>query len=132
MPSRRAASAAPIHSVTRSPPPPALSGPPSGWCRAIPADVEAAAPLGLRHYNLSISTSDQMIEHKFRGRLDRTAVIAEMTAAVRAAVGTGAETIGVNAEDGSRTDDGFLLEFAIAAREAGAHRVRYWHTIAGD
>src|SRR6476660_2014426 len=43
----------------------------SGWCRAIPADVEAAAPLGLTHYNLSISTSDQMIEHKFRGRLDR-------------------------------------------------------------
>src|SRR5215470_15133298 len=104
----------------------------SGWCRAITADVEAAVPLGLRHYNLSISTSDQMIEHKFRGRLDRTSVIAEMTAAVRAAVDAGAETIGVNAEDGSRTDDGFLLEFAIAAREAGADRVRYCDTIGGD
>src|SRR5690349_7574168 len=66
----------------------------SGWCRAIPADVEAAAPLGLRHYNLSISTSDQMIEHKFRGRLDRAAVITEMTAAARAAVDAGADTIG--------------------------------------
>src|SRR3984957_6422287 len=43
----------------------------SGWCRAIAADVEQAAPLGLAHYNLSISTSDQMIAHKFRGRLDR-------------------------------------------------------------
>src|ERR1700753_2368270 len=63
----------------------------SGWCRAIPGDVDSAAPLGLRHYNLSISTSDQMIEHKFRGRLDRAAVISEMTAAVRAARQAGAQ-----------------------------------------
>ena len=105
----------------------------SGWCRAITADVEtalAAAPL--RHFNLSISTSDQMIAHKFRGRLDRDAIIAEMTAAVAAARAGGARTVGVNAEDASRTDDGFLLEFALAAREAGADRVRYCDTIGGD
>jgi isopropylmalate/homocitrate/citramalate synthase len=113
----------------------------SGWCRAVPGDVEAAVSVvpearpgarGLRHYNLSISTSDQMISHKFRGRLDRGAIIAEMTAAVAAARDGGAETIGVNAEDASRTDDGFLLEFALAAREAGASRVRYCDTIGGD
>jgi homocitrate synthase NifV len=113
----------------------------SGWCRAIPADVAAALsavpaagrPAGrLRHYNLSISTSDQMIAHKFRGRLDRGAIIAEMTAAVTAVRDGGAETIGVNAEDASRTDDGFLLEFALAAREAGADRVRYCDTIGGE
>ena len=104
----------------------------SGWCRAVAADVEAALPLGLRHYNLSISTSDQMIEHKFRGRLDRDAVIGEMTAAVAAARAGGAQTIGVNAEDASRTDEKFLLEFALAAREAGAHRVRYCDTIGGE
>ncbi len=104
----------------------------SGWCRAIAEDVERAAPLGLTHYNLSISTSDQMIAHKFRGKLDRGAIIREVTAAVAAAKAAGAQTIGVNAEDGSRTDDGFLLEFAIAAREAGADRVRYCDTIGGD
>ena len=113
----------------------------SGWCRAVTADVDAAlsavpaagpgAP-GLRHYDLSISTSDQTIAHKFRGRLDRAAIIAEMTAAVAVARAGGAETIGVNAEDGSRTDDGFLLEFALAARDAGASRVRYCDTIGGD
>src|ERR1700704_17684 len=103
----------------------------SGWCRAVPGDVEAAGPLGLRHYNLSISTSDQMIAHKFRGKLDRDSVISEMVAAVRAARDSGAQTIGVNAEDGSRTDEGFLLEFATAAREAGADRVRYCDTIGG-
>ena len=47
----------------------------SGWCRAIAEDVERAAPLGLTHYNLSISTSDQMIAHKFRGKLDRSAIL---------------------------------------------------------
>ncbi|GGS70964.1 LeuA family protein [Nonomuraea spiralis] len=104
----------------------------SGWCRGVPQDVEKAAPLGLRHYNLSISTSDYMIQNKFRGRLDRNAIIREMTAAVRAAKAAGAETVGVNAEDGSRTDDGFLLEFALAAKEAGAGRVRYCDTIGGD
>jgi homocitrate synthase NifV len=116
----------------------------SGWCRAVPADVEAAAAVqaggvGLRHYNLSISTSDQMIAHKFRGRLDRSAIIAEMTAAVaaarealRAGGAQGTGSVGVNAEDGSRTDDGYLTEFALAAREAGATRVRYCDTIGGD
>jgi homocitrate synthase NifV len=109
----------------------------SGWCRAVPADVEAAVAVqvngsGLRHYNLSISTSDQMIAHKFRGRLDRGAIIAEMTAAVAAARDGGAQTVGVNAEDASRTDDAFLLEFALAAKDAGADRVRYCDTIGGD
>ena len=118
----------------------------SGWCRAVPADVEAAvavraAGAGLRHYNLSISTSDQMIAHKFRGKLDRAAIINEMTASVavareaglRHAGGVpGEHSIGVNAEDGSRTDDGYLLEFALAARDAGATRVRYCDTIGGD
>jgi homocitrate synthase NifV len=40
--------------------------------------------------------------------------------------------VGVNAEDASRTDDGFLLEFATAAKEAGADRVRYCDTTGGD
>jgi len=125
----------------------------SGWCRAVPADVEAAvavqastgsggdyppepprtgAGTSLRHYNLSISTSDQMIAHKFRGKLDRAAIIEEMTASVAVARKAGAYSIGVNAEDGSRTDDGYLLEFALAAKEAGASRVRYCDTIGGD
>jgi isopropylmalate/homocitrate/citramalate synthase len=104
----------------------------SGWCRAVPGDVESALPLGLRHYNLSISTSDQMIAHKFRGKLDRSAIIDEVIASVAVARQAGVATIGVNAEDGSRTDDGYLLEFALAAREAGASRVRYCDTIGGD
>ncbi|MBE1537525.1 homocitrate synthase/isopropylmalate synthase family protein [Actinomadura algeriensis] len=109
----------------------------SGWCRGVAGDVEKAVGVraggkGLAHYNLSISTSDYMIANKFRGRLDRDAIVREMTAAVRAAKAGGVETVGVNAEDGSRTDDGFLVEFALAAKEAGADRVRYCDTIGGD
>ena len=117
----------------------------SGWCRAVAADVESAVAVesggqNLRHYNLSISTSDQMIANKFRGKLDRSSIIKEMVAAVtvakagmgRAGGAPGQHSIGVNAEDGSRTDDGYLLEFALAAKEAGATRVRYCDTIGGD
>ncbi len=104
----------------------------SGWARAMVADVERSVPLGLEHMNLSISTSDQMIRHKFVGRLDRAAVLREMTAATRAAKAAGVVSVGVNAEDASRTDDGYLLEFAQAAKEAGADRVRYCDTIGGD
>jgi isopropylmalate/homocitrate/citramalate synthase len=120
----------------------------SGWCRAVPADVEAAVSIrvgqeagaSLRHYNLSISTSDQMIAHKFRGKRDRSAIIKEMVAAVtvakeglgRAGGAPGEQSIGVNAEDGSRTDEGYLHEFALAAKEAGASRVRHCDTIGGD
>jgi isopropylmalate/homocitrate/citramalate synthase len=104
----------------------------SGWARAVVADVERSVPLGLEHMNLSISTSDQMIRHKFQGKLDRASVLDEMTAAVRAARAAGIATLGVNAEDASRTDDGYLLEFAQAATEAGADRVRYCDTIGGE
>jgi homocitrate synthase NifV len=55
-----------------------------------------------------------------------------MVDAVRTAKASGARTVGVNAEDGSRTDDGFLVEFGLAAKEAGADRLRYCDTIGGD
>jgi homocitrate synthase NifV len=104
----------------------------SGWCRAVAGDAERSVASGLAHYNLSISTSDQMLHGKFRGRLDRDTLIAETVKAVRVAVDAGAETVGVNAEDGSRTDEGFLIEFGLAAKEAGAARLRYCDTIGGD
>jgi isopropylmalate/homocitrate/citramalate synthase len=104
----------------------------SGWLRAVPGDVEQSLPLGMRHLNLSISTSDQMITNKFKGRLDRAAVVNEMVKATQAAKQAGVQTVGVNAEDGSRTDDGYLTEFALAAKEAGADRIRYCDTIGGE
>ncbi|HUV56754.1 MAG TPA: homocitrate synthase, partial [Dehalococcoidales bacterium] len=87
-----------------------------GWIRAIDDDVEKTFKLvpNIKHLNLSISTSDQMIIGKFQGRKSRKDVINDMVAAVDAAKAHGTESIGVNAEDASRTDLDFLIEFGLA------------------
>jgi homocitrate synthase NifV len=105
-----------------------------GWIRAITSDVETAFKLvsNIRHLNLSISTSDQMIYGKFQGRKTRDDVIKEMVEAVDAARALGAETIGVNAEDASRTDLDYLIKFGLAAKEHGADRLRYCDTLGYD
>jgi homocitrate synthase NifV len=55
-----------------------------------------------------------------------------MTEAVREARKHGAEALGVNAEDASRTKMDYLIEFALAAKEAGADRIRYCDTLGCD
>ncbi|MDD5166079.1 MAG: homocitrate synthase [Candidatus Omnitrophica bacterium] len=105
-----------------------------GWVRATREDVKTAFKLlpQIKHLNLSISTSDQMIVHKFKGKLDHQSVIKEMTEAVKDALKLGADSIGVNAEDASRTRMDYLVEFALAAKEAGASRIRYCDTLGCD
>lgn len=105
-----------------------------GWIRATKEDVKAAFKLvpRLLHMNLSISTSDQMIVHKFKGKLDHQSVIKEMSEAVKEARNLGAESIGVNAEDASRTRMDYLIEFSLKAKEAGAQRIRYCDTLGCD
>ncbi len=105
-----------------------------GWIRAIVGDVETAFKLvpDIRHLNLSISTSAQMIDGKFQGRKTRDDIIRDMVEAVDTARSLGAETIGVNAEDASRTDLDFLIKFGLAAKEHGADRLRYCDTLGYD
>ena len=105
-----------------------------GWIRAIVEDVETAFKLvpNIRHLNLSISTSDQMINSKFQGRKKRDDIINDMVEAIDAARALGVETIGVNAEDASRTDLDFLIKFGVAAKEHGADRLRYCDTLGYD
>ena len=106
----------------------------SGWVRAIKPDIEAAfknVPK-LKYLNLSISTSDQMIKHKFQGKLDYAGIIKSMTEAVKLAKKLGAQAIGVNAEDASRSRLEYLVEFVEAAKEAGADRFRYCDTLGFD
>ncbi|MBU4305450.1 MAG: homocitrate synthase [Candidatus Omnitrophica bacterium] len=105
-----------------------------GWIRAIEEDVQEtfkSCPK-IKHLNLSMSTSEQMIRHKFKGKLDHASVIKEMTDAVKTARELGAESIGVNAEDASRTEIDYLISFAQAAKGAGADRFRYCDTLGYD
>ncbi|UCB57450.1 MAG: homocitrate synthase [Candidatus Omnitrophota bacterium] len=105
----------------------------SGWVRAITHDVELALKLtSIKHLNLSISTSEQMIRGKFQGRKGPEDIIKVMTAAVRLARKKGIKTVSVNAEDASRSDINYLIRFAAAAKECGAERIRYCDTLGFD
>jgi len=105
-----------------------------GWIRAVVNDVETAFKLvpNIRHLNVSISTSDQMISGKFQGRKTKDDILNDMVEAVDAARALGVESIGVNAEDASRTDLDFLIKFGLAAKEHGADRLRYCDTLGYD
>ena len=105
-----------------------------GWCRAVKDDVELAfknCPK-IKHLNISISTSEIMIQGKFQGRKTWKDVLNSMVEALKTAKALGAETVGVNAEDASRTDVERLIEFAQAGKENGADRFRYCDTLGAD
>ncbi len=103
----------------------------SGWMRAIASDVELSfknVPK-LKNVNLSQSTSEQMINGKYQGKKTPEDLIQMTCDAVKCAVSKGAEIIGVNAEDASRSDIDYLIKYAKAAQKAGAQRFRYCDTL---
>ncbi len=105
-----------------------------GWCRAVPEDIETTfknCP-DIKHLNISISTSDIMIDGKFQGRKTWQDILKSMIKALKLAKDLGATTVGVNAEDASRTDTDRLIEFAHAAKEYGGERFRYCDTLGAD
>ncbi len=104
-----------------------------GWSRAVAADVEIArAKTSVEHLNLSISTSQQMLDWKFRGKFTPDDIINMTCDATRAALEAGCTSIGINAEDASRTDLEFLKDFGLAGKEAGAEILRYCDTLGYD
>jgi len=112
----------------------------SGWCRAVKEDVKKALKMGVEHINISISTSRQMVRGKFQGRIVRDpkedshkpSIIGMMVESLETAKKGGIKTVGVNAEDASRTDDDFLIKFSLIAKEHGADRIRYCDTLGYD
>lgn len=103
----------------------------SGWMRAISADVEDSfrnVPK-LKYCNLSQSTSKQMIEGKYGGKKTYSDIIKLTCDAVECAKSKGAEIIGVNAEDASRSELEFLIKYAQEAKRCGADRFRYCDTL---
>lgn len=106
----------------------------SGWTRATISDVREAKTLvpKLQHINISISTSEQMIKGKFGGKKGKSDIIDMMLEALKVAKDLGMEIVGVNAEDASRTELSFLVEFCQQAKENGADRIRYCDTLGYD
>ena len=106
----------------------------SGWVRATKQDVEESLKLvpEIEHLNMSISTSPQMLSGKFMGKKSFEDIIAVMTEALKFAKKKGLKSVGVNAEDASRTPMEDLIYFAKAAKENGADRIRYCDTLGYD
>jgi homocitrate synthase NifV len=102
----------------------------SGWVRAMASDVEIATELtDIEHLNISISTSNQMMQGKFGGKKSKDDIIAMMKEALQMAKQKGVKTVGVNAEDSSRSDMDYLIKFSKVARDNGADRIRYCDTL---
>lgn len=96
------------------------------WNRAVIKDIKESLECGVDAVAISISTSDIHIEHKLK--TSRRWVLDHMTEAVAFAKKEGVY-ISVNAEDASRTDINFLIEFAKCAKQAGADRLRFCDTV---
>lgn len=104
-----------------------------GWLTVRMTEVQKAfqnVPK-LKHVNISVSTSDQMITGKWRGKLTRKDVLDMMVEALQYCRER-CETVGVNAEDSSRTTMEQLLEYAELAKKHGADRIRYCDTLGFD
>ncbi len=96
------------------------------WNRANIEDIKHSMDCGVDAVAISISTSDIHITHKLK--TSREWVLDNMTKAVEFAKKQGFY-ISVNAEDASRSDFDFLVEFANRAKQAGADRLRFCDTI---
>jgi homocitrate synthase NifV len=97
-----------------------------GWNRPVIKDIETSLSCGVDAVAISISTSDIHIKHKLQ--TSREWVLEQMVNATRFAKQHGVY-VSVNAEDASRSDPEFLVQFARAAKEAGADRLRYCDTV---
>lgn len=97
-----------------------------GWNRPVIKDIEASLACGCDSVAISISTSDIHIKYKLRST--REWVLESMVKAVEFAKKEGMY-VSLNAEDASRSEMDFLIQFAKVGKEAGADRLRYCDTV---
>jgi homocitrate synthase NifV len=96
------------------------------WNRAVIADLEHSVDCGVDAVAISMSASDVHIEHKLQK--SRQWVLDQVKQSVDFAKSQGLY-VSVNGEDASRADLDFLIRFALAAKEAGADRLRFCDTL---
>jgi homocitrate synthase NifV len=101
----------------------------NAFVRARKEDVHDAAECGVHGVIISISTSDIHIERKFRR--SREWVLGRVKEAADAAKDHGL-VFTVSAEDASRTDLSFLIEYYRLAEKLGARMVRYCDSLGVD
>lgn len=97
-----------------------------GWNRASKEDISHSIDCDVDSVAISMSSSDIHIQHKLMK--SRQWVLDRIVESVEYAASHGLY-ISVNAEDASRANPEFILEFARTAKEAGADRIRYCDTL---
>ncbi len=97
-----------------------------GWNRANVEDVAQSIDCDVDSVAISMSSSDIHIKNKLMRT--REWVLEKVVESVEYAKDHGLY-ISCNAEDASRADPAFLIEFGKAAKDAGANRLRYCDTI---
>lgn len=98
------------------------------WNRANVSDIQESLDCGVDALAISISTSDIHITHKLQ--TSREWVLDNMAKAVEFAKKHD-KYVSVNAEDASRSEFEFLVQFAKRAKDYGADRLRFCDTV-GD
>jgi len=96
------------------------------WNRAVVSDVQHSVDCGVQAVAVSISASDIHIQHKLMK--DRQWVLDSIKQSVAFAKKHNLY-VSVNAEDASRADPDFMIQFALTAKESGADRVRFCDTV---
>jgi homocitrate synthase NifV len=96
------------------------------WSRMHRDDLAVCVGLNVDMVDLSISASDQHIQHKLKR--DRQWVLNSIASCVQEARALGF-AVCVGMEDASRADVDFLLAMAETAQAAGACRIRYADTV---
>ncbi|MDP3334797.1 MAG: homocitrate synthase [Methylococcaceae bacterium] len=96
------------------------------WSRMRRDDLPACLGLNVDKVDLSISASDQHIQHKLKQ--SRQWVLSTISSCVQEAKDLGLDVC-VGMEDASRADVDFLIRMAEAAQQAGASRIRFADTV---
>ena len=96
------------------------------WNRAVVSDIQHSIDCGVDAVAISISASDIHIQHKLRK--SREWVLDSVKESAEFAKSRGLY-VSVNAEDASRADMDYLVQFAQTAKASGADRVRFCDTV---
>ncbi len=96
------------------------------WNRAVIPDIQESVDCGVDAVAISIAVSDIHINTKLKK--DRQWVLDSLSRSVEFAKSHDLY-VSVNAEDGSRAEMDFLIEFAQHAKSLGADRLRFCDTI---
>ncbi|MEI6542534.1 MAG: homocitrate synthase [Methylococcales bacterium] len=96
------------------------------WSRMRHEDLQGCLGLNVHKVDLSISASDQHIQHKLKQ--SRQWVLNTINNCISEARDLGLDVC-MGMEDASRADVDFLIQMAEAAQQAGATRIRFADTV---